>query len=1565
MVSRIEYALMAGNSYISTRPEMNQLPAPQNWVSFFYQSLDTGFEAVSFTNGTDIVISYAGTDPASAADLASDVILSGGSIPDIQLLQAATYYLQVKADNTTANFSPNITFTGHSLGGGLAALMAVFFDKTAASFDEAPFRNSANFVVATGLRLYLAAKFPESTYPQISQWLDPLDRFILSFDPLSLGWSQDGLAAREAKVSNTSVQGEMASTSNFFKIGTELPPLTHGDYFHSINLHAQSLLIAFLQSDEGAIGANNPQQTLSEVTKKLTDLLGMLFDANLYYNDPNNKDNPQRNFLEHLVRHEAGVRDPVTGATTMAADAMVTRLTRDLWKLAQDGGMTMNDGSGLPYTYSNWNNVSKALTAFAMQMYYEDTANATNANKELFTQVIGGGGLQFDMADVSTKFATAFQNGEKLNLNDAKGYKEYFAAYLSDNPYTFFTPAERSLIASLLPYVRDWYVQAGTSGMHATDTNNRNAFMLGGNGSDALVGGAGNDLLAGNGGADLLIGGKGNDILLGGTGNDTYVYTTGDGFDTILDSDGNGSIAEDATILAGGAQYGDNRVYRDGSGHLYVDVGQGLIIDGNMLLQSYDPALGNHMGLSLTGSAAEHTNPQTTRDIFGDFAPIDDDPASAGIQARLDDLNNVETDPNTPAPDRVDLLLDSAGSDHIIGGGGDDIITAYRGGDDLIEGGAGHDAIRGDGGDDVLIGGEGSDVLSGGDDNDRLYADAQISVAEAIANGNSVSATGLKDDWLAGGAGDDILIGSAGNNVLSGGGGQDLLVGGAGDDYLMGDSDYLPATNVDGVYFEETGWWVYPYDWNWVVTPEADDTYTFDTAAGGTNNPADSAADVIYAGKGDDVAWGGAGNDVIFGEAGDDKLIGDDGNDILMGGGDNDALWGEQGDDYLDGDEGADKLYGSIGDDILVGGAGNDTLYGEEGRDTYIYNVGDGVDTIYDSRTDGNILRFGAGVSASSVILRLGSLMLDLGGGDEIHIGNFDQTDVFNSSSIDSFEFADGTVLSAAELLARGFDIEGTDGDDTITSTTDVDTGIVTITDHSLYGTNTTDRIYGLGGNDTLDGGAGDDALDGGSENDLLIGAEGDDILVGGAGNDILVGGAGNDTLSGGADDDTLAGDNGDGSAAGDDHLDGGDGNDVVAGEGGADTLLGGAGADQLFGGDGNDVLDGGTGDDMLLGGAGNDMLTGGDGVDIFAFDAGFGEDHILDDGINAVQFNFNVVDAGMVIDLGVDSLRISFANGDVLHIDGYDPNDPLNSCSISTFQFNDQTLSLQDILDLGGPAVNFTIGPDIIGTDNADVIQGTDKSEHIYALAGDDIIDAGARDDTIEGGDGDDTIDGGSGADLMKGGAGNDTYVVDNAGDTVTENLDEGWDAVQSSVSYTLGNHVEGLTLTGADNIDGTGNALNNYINGNDGTNVLSGAGGDDWLSGGAGDDTLAGGSGNDTLSGGTGADTMAGGAGDDDYTVDKSGDVVTENFNEGIDVVRSSVTYTLGVNLENLSLAGTDAIDGIGNELNNIINGTDGKNILPGGVSDRMRRKTRAATIKGSKAANHEITSAWRVAA
>jgi Ca2+-binding RTX toxin-like protein len=202
----------------------------------------------------------------------------------------------------------------------------------------------------------------------------------------------------------------------------------------------------------------------------------------------------------------------------------------------------------------------------------------------------------------------------------------------------------------------------------------------------------------------------------------------------------------------------------------------------------------------------------------------------------------------------------------------------------------------------------------------------------------------------------------------------------------------------------------------------------------------------------------------------------------------------------------------------------------------------------------------------------------------------------------------------------------------------------------------------------------------------------------------------------------------------------------------------------------------------------------------------------------------------------------------------------------------------------------------------------------------------------TLSGNSAANTLDGGVGADILAGLDGNDTYLVDNAGDLVIELANNGIDTVQSTVTYTLTANVENLTLTGTAAINGTGNILDNVLLGNGANN------------------TLTGGAGNDMFDGGAGNDTMVGGMGNDTYVVTAVGDVVTENANEGTDTVQSSLAYTLGANVENLTLTGTTAINGTGNGSANVMIGNSGVNVLTGANgNDTLRGGLGNDTVNG----------------
>jgi Ca2+-binding RTX toxin-like protein len=336
----------------------------------------------------------------------------------------------------------------------------------------------------------------------------------------------------------------------------------------------------------------------------------------------------------------------------------------------------------------------------------------------------------------------------------------------------------------------------------------------------------------------------------------------------------------------------------------------------------------------------------------------------------------------------------------------------------------------------------------------------------------------------------------------------------------------------------------------------------------------------------------------------------------------------------------------------------------------------------------------------------------------------------------------------------------------------------------------------------------------------------------------------------------------------------------------------------------GNDTILAGGGNDLLSGGLGNDTLIGGAGNDMLA--GGTGADRMTGGIGDDVYFVDNTGDVVTEkANEGTDTIETS-----------------LTSLSIATLSAIE----------------NLT-----------------------YTELSNATLVGNALSNILTGSAGNDTLNGGVGADTMVGGIGNDTYIVDNQADAITENLGEGTDSVQSSVSYILSDHIENLTLTGKAAINGTGNNQANTITGNAAANTLSGGQGTDTLNGGAGNDTLFGGAGADTLYGGAGddflrgfldyedadlnnaefaefvgsqssvVDHLYGGEGNDVYMFDQfvGTPIVYEYLNQGVDTVLGDLTqYTLTDNVENyvndLNLTNNGqpvSVVVIGNHLNNVL--------------------------------------------
>ena len=331
--------------------------------------------------------------------------------------------------------------------------------------------------------------------------------------------------------------------------------------------------------------------------------------------------------------------------------------------------------------------------------------------------------------------------------------------------------------------------------------------------------------------------------------------------------------------------------------------------------------------------------------------------------------------------------------------------------------------------------------------------------------------------------------------------------------------------------------------------------------------------------------------------------------------------------------------------------------------------------------------------------------------------------------------------------------------------------------------------------------------------------------------------------------------------------------------------------------------------------------LTTGSGADTFTFtaattgviniDAGAGADRITILHSGAQDFSASTITGVETLQFGdlfapitVTFLGTQFGAGKITAVNGDSATDNLIVNAASDVDLSGVTIS------------NWTAGTDTI------TINGTAAGEK---LTGSSQID------TINGNGGADTLDGRAGRDTMKGGDGSDTYFADVSNEIITEtnaSLATGGDDLVNysgaTGTFVLSANVERLTLTHASaNTGGTGNGLANTIKGNAGANHLSGLGGNDTLEGNGGDDKL---------DGGTGADTMKGGTQNDTYIVDNAGDKVVESAGQGTDLVEASVSFTLGANVENLTLTGSAAINGTGNGLANAIIGNAAANSLIG---------------------------------
>lgn len=247
-----------------------------------------------------------------------------------------------------------------------------------------------------------------------------------------------------------------------------------------------------------------------------------------------------------------------------------------------------------------------------------------------------------------------------------------------------------------------------------------------------------------------------------------------------------------------------------------------------------------------------------------------------------------------------------------------------------------------------------------------------------------------------------------------------------------------------------------------------------------------SGNDLMVGGEGDDNLQGNNGDDIIYGDDGNDQIYAGDGNDAIIGGKGNDILFGENGNDWISGGLGNDTIYAGNGSDTIKGGSGDDFINGAYGSDTYLFNIGDGNDTIVDTSaygsSDTDKIIFGEGITTENLqVLRDNyDLVLKVNDSDSVRVKYwFTGT----QNSIEQIAFSDGTTLGTSDINALAM-TQGTAGNDWLF-------GIDSLGDN-IYGMAGNDSLYSYGGADFLSGGVGNDFLEGGSGSDTYSFNKGD-----------------------------------------------------------------------------------------------------------------------------------------------------------------------------------------------------------------------------------------------------------------------------------------------------------------------------------------------------------------------------------------------------------------------------------------------------------------------------------------
>lgn len=1131
-------------------------------------------------------------------------------------------------------------------------------------------------------------------------------------------------------------------------------------------------------------------------------------------------------------------------------------------------------------------------------------------------------------------------NSARRNLSDSSGNDTLNAAAVTSNLTINLAPGSINTIAGNTVTIDINTTIENVSGGDGNDSITGNSVantLWGGRGNDTLYGMDGSDTLYGAFGDDTLDGGTGNDTLQGGAGNDTYYL------DSLSD------------VIIENLNEGTDTIYTASSYTLSNNL-ENIVLTGSGNIN----ATGNAANNLMIGNAGNNildggTGADTMSGGLGDDTYV------------VDNASDIVTENTNAGNDTVQSYIHyvmagnlenaqilGAAALSLLGNTLDNIITGNSG-NNIINGGEGNDSIDGGAGNDTLHGGAGNDTFyidSSGDvvvENlnegiDTVMTSASFVMGPDIENAQLLGTANLS---LMGNALNNILTGNSGNNIINGGAGNDVIDGGAGNDilYCGGGSDTLIGGMGNDIFvIDGIGDTVIENNNEGIDTVQSLSTYSLASVNNIENLTLLGLANINATGNGqDNIITGNAGSNILDGGGGNDTLVGGDGNDTYYidsvsdvitetatGGVDTVfAAWsfilaanlenltlqgsghftgtGNSLNNTLTGNTGNNVLNGGTGNDVLIGGAGDDTYIIDSASDVIIESVNGGIDTVqaFDHYAMGANLE-NAQLMGSATLSLLGNTS------DNVLTGN-------SASNIINAGAGNDTVDGGA-----GNDtLYGGTGDDTFIVDSPLDVVIEKVNEGN--DTIVTAASFTLAPNSNIEnltlGGSGDINGTGDGLNNTITGNSGNNILNGGGGNDIMIGGAGNDTYIVDSALDAIT----ENINAGIDTVLSASNYSLQSIANVENLTLTGTGNTNATGNTANNTLTGNVGNNILNGGLGMDVLIGGAGNDIYILDdPGDTIQEFADQGSDTVQASANYTLGSNLENLLLQGSQNFNGTGNELNniLTGNSGNNTLTGGAGNDTLIGgagDDTLvgGIGDdayFIDTPSDTIieNLNEGNDTIKTTFSFSLDAINHIENLTLLGSANLNGTGnSMNNVITGNTGSNILDGGIGSDTLIGGAGNDSYFVDSVSDLVIENLNEGIDTVNSSVSYSLAMNpnIENLTLLGTADINGTGCSMNNTLIGNSGNNILDG---------------------------GLGNDTMMGGAGNDTYIIDSMSDILIENTNEGIDTVQTSVHYVMAANIENAQIMGNASLSVLGNSLDNTITGNAANNIINGGAGN-----------------------------